>query len=204
MGSVKTYISGVMVGTLLLATGVASAAQDGAALDLIRRECSTCHGARGTSVSPTFPNLAGQSAAYLEAQLKAFRDRSRADPHAQAFMWGMAAQLTDSMISDIAAYFASQPPAKGTPAGRDEVAAGKAIYEDGIGAQRVPACKSCHGPKAEGNGPFPRLAGQHRDYLEKQLEAFAVNLRANPIMHENSKSLTALQISQVAAFLSEE
>ena len=202
MGSVKTYASGVMVATLLLATGATCAAQNGVALDLIRRECSTCHGARGISVSPTFPNLAGQSAAYLEAQLKAFRDRSRADPHAQAFMWGMAAQLTDSTISDIAAYFASQPPSKGASAGPDEVAAGKTIYEDGIAAQHVPPCKSCHGPKAEGNGPFPRLAGQHREYLEKQLEAFAVNLRANPIMHENSKSLTALHISQVAAFLS--
>ncbi len=202
MGTVKTYVSGVMVGTLLLATGAAFAAQGGAALDLIRRECSTCHGARGISVSPTFPHLAGQVAAYLEAQLKAFRDRSRADPHAQAFMWGMAAQLTDSAISEIAAYFASQPPPKGTPAGPDEVDAGKRIYEDGIGAQNIPPCKSCHGPKAEGNGPFPRLAGQHREYIEKQLEAFAVNLRANPIMHENSKSLTALQISQVAAFVS--
>ncbi len=198
----KTNVSGVMVATLLLATGAVSAAQNGAALDLIRRECSTCHGERGISVSPTFPNLAGQSAAYLEAQLKAFRDRSRADPHAQAFMWGMAAQLTDSMISDIAAYFASQPPPKRTSAGPAEVAAGNTIYEDGIAAQHVPACKSCHGPKAEGIGPFPRLAGQHREYLEKQLEAFAVNLRANPIMHENSKNLTALQISQVAAFLS--
>ncbi len=202
MGSVKTYALGVMVVTLLLATGVTFAAQNDATLDLIRRECSACHGARGISVSPTFPNLAAQSAAYLEAQLKAFRDRSRADPHAQAFMWGMAAQLTDSTISGIAAYFASQPPSKGTAADPAEVAAGKTIYEDGIAAQQIPPCKSCHGPKAEGIGPFPRLAGQHRDYVEKQLEAFAVNLRANPIMHENSKNLTALQISQVAAFLS--
>ncbi len=198
----KPYVPAVMVAALLLAIGTASAAQDSAALDLIRRECSACHGARGISVSPTFPHLAGQVAAYLEAQLKAFRDRSRADPHAQAFMWGMAAQLTDSMIGDIAAYFASQPPPKGAPGGPAEVAAGKTIYANGIAAQHVPACQSCHGPTGGGNGPFPRLAGQHREYLERQLEAFAVNLRANPIMHENSKNLTALQISQVAAFLS--
>ena len=56
--------------------------------------------------------------------------------------------------------------------------------------------------QAEGAGTFPRLAGQHRSYLEKQLEVFATNLRANPTMHENAKNLTALQISQVAAFLS--
>jgi cytochrome c553 len=114
----------------------------------------------------------------------------------------MAAQLTDDTIKHIADYFASQPPASGTRADPAEIAAGRKIYEEGLPAQNVPACQSCHGNKAQGNGPFPRLAGQHRGYLEKQLEAFAANLRANPIMHENSKNLTALQISQVAGFLS--
>jgi cytochrome c553 len=181
---------------------IVQAQDNSAAINLIRKECSTCHGLRGISVSPTFPNLAGQQAPYLEAQLKAFRDRSRADPHAQAFMWGMAAQLTDDTIKNIADYFAAQPPAAGTRADPAEVAAGRKIYEEGLPARNVPACQSCHGNKAQGNGPFPRLAGQHRSYLEKQLEAFAANLRANPIMHENSKNLTALQISQVAGFLS--
>lgn len=189
---------------VVLTTGLAQAADNTAALDLIRRECSSCHGPRGISVSPAFPNLAGQQAPYLEAQLKAFRDRSRADPHAQAFMWGMAAQLTNETIKEIANYFASQRPAPGTRSDPVEVAAGKKIYEEGIPAQNVPPCQSCHMNKAQGNGPFPRLAGQHRSYLEKQLEAFAANLRANPIMHENSKNLTALQISQVAGFLSSE
>ncbi len=198
----NTKVVYAAVAVLALTAGFAQADDKSAAIDLIRRECSACHGAHGISVSPTFPKLAAQQAPYLEAQLKAFRDRSRADPHAQAFMWGMAAQLTDSIIAEIAAYFASQPPPKGAPAGAAEVAAGRTIYEEGIEARHVPACKACHGPKAEGNGPFPRLAGQHRDYLEKQLEAFAANLRANPVMHENSKNLTALHISQVAAFLS--
>lgn len=185
-----------------LMSGFAHAQDNSAAINLIRKECSTCHGARGISVSPTFPNLAGQQAPYLEAQLKAFRDRSRADPHAQAFMWGMAAQLTDDTIKGIAEYLAAQPPASGTRAGPAETAAGKKIYEEGIPTQNVAACQSCHGNQAQGNGPFPRLAGQHRSYLERQLGAFAANLRANPIMHENSKNLSALQISQVAGFLS--
>jgi len=187
---------------VVLTSGFSQAQDNSAAVNLIRKECSTCHGARGISVSPTFPNLAGQQAPYLEAQLKAFRDRSRADPHAQAFMWGMAAQLTDDTIKDIANYFAAQPPAPGRRADPAEIAAGKKIYEEGIPAQNVAACQGCHGDRAQGNGPFPRLAGQHRGYLERQLEAFAANLRANPIMHENSKNLSALQISQVAGFLS--
>ena len=191
------------VAVVALTTGlVPAAAQTSGALDLIRRECSTCHGARGISIAPTFPNLAGQPAPYIEVQLKAFRDRSRADPHAQAFMWGMAAQLTDGMITEMAAYFAAQPPAAGKAADPAEVAAGKKIYEEGIEAQHVPACQSCHQKNAAGNAVFPRLAGQHRSYLEKQLEVFATGARANEIMHENAKNLTALQISQLAAFLS--
>ena len=198
----KVHVICLTVVVVALTTASGQAAQESAAVDLIRRECSTCHGARGISVSPMFPNLAGQQAAYLEVQLKAFRDRSRADPHAQAFMWGMAAQLTDGTIADIAAYFAAQPPPKGTPADAAEIAAGKKIFEDGIGAQQVQPCQACHTPNAGGNGVFPRLAGQHRSYLEKQLEVFATGLRANAIMHETAKNLTALQISQVAAFLS--
>ncbi|MGE5202101.1 MAG: c-type cytochrome, partial [Acidobacteriota bacterium] len=106
----KVHLICLTVVVVALTAASGQAAQESAAVDLIRRECSTCHGAQGISVSPMFPNLAGQQAAYLEVQLKAFRDRSRADPHAQAFMWGMAAQLTDGTIADIAAYFAAQPP----------------------------------------------------------------------------------------------
>lgn len=186
---------------LLLAVGTAEAADNGA-LDLVKRECSTCHGTQGVSTSPTFPHLAGQTPQYLEAQLKAFRDRSRADPHAQAFMWGMAAQLNDAAIKTIAEYFSKQSPAPGVSADPTEVAAGRKIFEEGIDKQDVPACMSCHGDKAQGNEVFPRLAGQRRSYLERQLEAFSANLRENEIMHQNSQHLTALQISQLAAFLS--
>ncbi len=199
----NAYASVLALACLLLTGAVAEAAEgDGAALNLVRRECSTCHGAQGISTSPTFPNLAAQTAPYLEAQLKAFRDHSRADPHAQAFMWGMAAQLNDAAIKTIAVYFSKQPPARGEPADPAEVAAGRKIFEAGIDKQEVPACMSCHGDKAQGNEVFPRLAGQRRSYLEKQLEAFASNLRENDIMHQNATRLTARQISDVAAFLS--
>jgi len=187
---------------LFVADASARAQDNSAALNLIRRECSTCHGPQGISVSPTFPNLAAQTPQYLDAQLKAFRDRSRADPHAQAFMWGMAAQLTDDTIKQMAEYFAKQPAPRGASADKAEVAAGEKIYKEGIEKQDVPACMTCHGDKAQGNELFPRLAGQRRNYLEKQLEAFSAQLRANEIMHENSKKLTARQISEIAAYLS--
>ena len=54
---------------------------------------------------------------------------------------------------------------------------------------------------AEGNDSFPRLAGQHQAYLERQLAAFVSMARANEIMHENSKNMTDVQIRQIAAYL---
>lgn len=163
--------------------------------------CSSCHGHDGKGVAPTFPRLAGQQPEYLAAQLKSFRDKSRADPHAETYMWGMAAKLSDETIDGLAASYAAKPPAAGTPGDPPEMAAGEKIYVEGIPTQDVPACGACHAEKAEGGGVIPRLAGQHRGYLERQLTAFASNARANEIMHENSKNLTPAQISQVASFL---
>jgi cytochrome c553 len=81
------------------------------------------------------------------------------------------------------------------------MAAGAKIYAGGIEARDVPACVACHGDKAEGSGTIPRLAGQQRGYIERQLAAFASNARANEIMHGNSKNLTPVEIAQVAAFV---
>jgi len=52
-------------------------------------------------------------------------------------------------------------------------------------SESVPACMACHGENAGGNGPIPRLAGQHQAYVARQLEAFASMVRTNEIMHEN-------------------
>jgi cytochrome c553 len=163
--------------------------------------CESCHGPGGRSISPTFPRLAGQQKDYIVAQLTAFRDKTRADPHAKTYMWGMAARLSDPTIDAIAAYYASQTPVAGEPSASPETAAGEKIFTEGIPSASLPACMSCHGEKAEGNGPVPRLAGQHQAYLARQLEAFAAMARANEIMHEMSKSLTPEQISEVTAYL---
>jgi cytochrome c553 len=163
--------------------------------------CSSCHGFGGRSISPTFPRLAGQQKDYIVAQLTAFRDKTRADPHAQTYMWGMAAHLSDPLIEAVAAYYSSQPPVTGTAATSPQIAAGAKIYAEGIPSQSVPACMGCHGDKAGGVGPIPRLAGQHPAYLARQLQAFASNARANEIMHENSKNLTPEQIGELTSFL---
>ena len=72
--------------------------------------CSACHGANGVSVSDTIPNLAGQKARYLELQLAALKDGSRKNP----VMNAMAAQLSGEDITNVAAYFATQPGSSAT------------------------------------------------------------------------------------------
>ena len=71
--------------------------------------CAACHGANGVSVSDSIPNLAGQRGAYLEAQLKAWKDGSRKN----ALMNAIGAQLGGDEIANLAAYFASLPPSAG-------------------------------------------------------------------------------------------
>jgi cytochrome c553 len=166
--------------------------------------CASCHGPRGDSISPGFPKIGGQRAEYLEAQLKAFRDRTRADPMAQAYMWGMSSQLGDDMIKKLAAFYSGQKPPQGKPGDPKLVQAGKAIYEVGIPAANVQACATCHGKNAEGNVTFPRLAGQHAEYLVKQLVLFKDSVRQGSnalIMHNISTGITFDQMQAVATFL---
>jgi cytochrome c553 len=163
--------------------------------------CSSCHGFDGKSVSPTFPRLAGQQKVYLVTQLKAFRDHTRADPHAHTYMWGMAAGLDDQTIEGVAAYYSSRTPVAGEPHDAADMAAGRIIFEQGNEVTGVPACAGCHGDHAQGMDAFPRLAGQHASYLAGQLQAFASNARANEMMHENSKNLTPAEIREVTAYL---
>ncbi len=172
--------------------------------DLVQTLCSNCHGKDGRSVSPTFPNLAGQKEEYIEAQIKAFRDRTRSDPHAQAYMWGMASnpKLTDGVIEEVAKYFSKQKPAAGTPS--DDAGLlkkGEALFAHGDSARNIPECAACHGDNAEGKDTMPRLAGQHKEYLAKQLEAFKTNLRENPLMHENASNLTEDDIDALSTYL---
>ena len=65
--------------------------------------CGACHGVNGVSVSETIPNLAGQRAGYIEAQLKALKDGTRKNP----IMSAIATQLTPADMANVAAYFAS-------------------------------------------------------------------------------------------------
>lgn len=66
--------------------------------------CAGCHGASGVSTTPTFPKLAGQLPDYLYHSLQAYKSGKRKNP----IMAGMAQNLTDADMADLAAYFSQQ------------------------------------------------------------------------------------------------
>ena len=99
----KLFVAAVMacMSSGLMAAGDAAAGKGKAAT------CSGCHGLNGKAMVPTYPNLAGQNAAYLEGALKAYKTQERKGYQA-AIMYGMAAMLSDQDIADISAFYASQ------------------------------------------------------------------------------------------------
>ena len=99
--SAATLVAGVLV-CAAVALGVGSKA-DGEAKAVV---CAACHGPKGISVNPLWPSLAGQQEAYLEKQIKAFRDGERNEATMQPFV----ANLTDQDAADLAAYYASLSP----------------------------------------------------------------------------------------------
>ena len=140
---------------------------------LAMQVCSNCHGMDGNSINPNFPKLAGQQEDYLVAQLTYFRSKNRSDPEGSEYMWGIARKLTDEQIKGLATYFSQQKDAPNVAGDPALVAKGKALFENGDPKEEVAACAACHGASGMGNGTFPRLAGQHKDYMIKQLHVLS-------------------------------
>jgi cytochrome c553 len=170
---------------------------------LVSAACSKCHGVTGVSISPLFPILAAQLPGYIEAELKLFRIRGRSDPRARAFMWGISRGLTDEQIKGVAQYFSSQPPVKGDGPGNPALAGkGKSMYENGAPERDIEACTVCHGHSGEGINTQPRLAGQHRDYVEVEMLQYRSGLRENKVMQHVTQKMTDDEIAAVVDYVS--
>jgi cytochrome c553 len=89
------------VAAALLAGG--AAAQDLTAGRSKAQACAVCHGQLGISVTPDAPNLAGQPALYVAAQLRAYRSGARR----HEVMAVMAKPLSDDDIAALAGWFSS-------------------------------------------------------------------------------------------------
>ena len=171
---------------------------------LAQQVCSNCHGIDGNSVSPNFPNLAAQQKTYLVSQLEGFRNPGRSDPAGFEYMWGLSHHLTDKQIGELADYFAAQKLVSPGAGKQLEAAKGKQIFEEGLAAQSIPPCKSCHGEQGQGTqGVAPRIAHQHADYIVKQLDVFQrTNQRpAGPAMKVVAHGLTKQNMEDVAQYL---
>jgi cytochrome c553 len=169
--------------------------------------CAACHGPDGNSVLPENPVLAGQHAAYTLKQLEDFKARDGKPPaRANAVMAGMVANLTAEDMRSLAAYFAAQAPKPRAARDAELARRGQDIYRGGIFAKRVAACSACHGPAGAGvPTQFPRLAGQHAQYVAAQLRAFRSGERANDpsgMMRSIAERLTDKEIAAVAEYVS--
>lgn len=113
----KQAIIGVSVALAFAAPAHAQHADVAAGKARVEEVCAACHGANGVSVSDTIPNLAAQRPAYIESQLRAFREGARKAPNPTSQIATMAAianQLSQADIVNVAAYFGSLPgPASG-------------------------------------------------------------------------------------------
>lgn len=202
----SAVIVGLAVGCANLPRSRDTANPDVPGETLALQVCSNCHGPTGNSVSPNFPNLAQQQDAYIVAQLNQFRRHSRVDPAGFEYMWGLSHNLSDKQIQELAAHFAGQSldrlPAPANVAA-DRLAAGKAIFTAGIADSGIPPCASCHGANGMGAASFPRIAGQHADYLVKQLGVFQrTDQRPDgAIMKTVAHKLTQQNIEDVSAYL---
>jgi len=176
-----------------------SAAQRAAAL--ATGQCASCHQARAADNPPLVPTLQGQQKAYLAWQMRAYRLGFRDDPQAHDRMWNAAGKLDDPLIDALATYYAAQPPPRPTPAAASLAAKGQSLYENGVPSRNVAGCAGCHGAKAEGNGVFPRLAGQRADYVVRQLSLIQRYLRNVGIMHSTVEVLSDDDFAALAAYL---
>ena len=185
----------------LMAASAAFGADGGSKLD--RQLCSVCHGPGGTTSSELFPHLAGEPAPYFIAQMKAFRDKSRADENARRFMWGISSRLSDEDIQQLAAYYEAQPAVHdGKISDQAKYDSGKNIFLNGHAEKGVPPCMACHGEKGDGKESTPRLGGQNEAYLVRQLKVFYGNERpAATAMHEIVKGLSESDIAAIAQYL---
>jgi cytochrome c553 len=176
-----------------LSTAPVALAQDVEAGRKKAEVCVACHGPNGNSTVPQFPILAGQTARYLYLQLKDFKEGRRSEPQMQPFVQDLS---RDDMFN-LAAFFAAQKPRpadfKPDPA---KVARGRAKAEETL-------CTMCHLGGFKGQNEIPRVAGQHHDYVVKQLQDFKHGRRTNDAgnMASVSKTLSDQDIDDLAHFL---
>jgi cytochrome c553 len=155
--------------------------------------CITCHGPEGNSASGEYPILAGQTARYLYLELKDFKEGRRSNGLMAPFL----AKLSREDMLDLADYFAAQKPKPLAfrPDAR-RVARGKKKADETL-------CTMCHLGGLSGQNEIPRVAGQHPEYVIKQLRAFKARTRTNDAgsMTSVAQTLSEQDIEDLAHYI---
>jgi cytochrome c553 len=195
-----------LVTAATLATVAVSAAAQGVAGDAKAGKnkaemCIGCHGIPGYQNSfpevHKVPKISGQSDKYIIASLTAYKKGDRRHPT----MRGIAGALTEQDMADLAAFYAGQVSKAAPEAPRAASVAAAALIEKG-------ACASCHGANFSKpiDPSYPKLAGQHADYLYVALKAYTVEDNAvigrnNAIMSGIAKQYSRAEMREIAKYL---
>ena len=161
--------------------------------------CAGCHGADGNSVATTFPKLAGQQKVYLLRELKDYKSGKRVSE----IMAPLVADLSEADLAELADYYAKQTPAPGVAGDPALLALGKELYLKGNSKTDVPSCESCHEENGGGSGKFPRVAGQHVDYMLDQFRLYAAGKRTNGarVMQTVAERMSEQETRAVAEYM---
>ena len=197
-----------LLSSLLLATCAASVtaneSQPASKADVAKGEaisngvCVACHTSDGSRGSPANPILQGQHPEYLAKQLSEFKTGKRVN----AIMKGFAATLSEQDMKNVAAYYAGKKAKSGFAKNKDLATLGEKIYRGGIADRNIPACSGCHSPSGAGMpAQYPRLAGQHGDYIQAQLTAYRGGVRNNIQMTGVAAKLNDREIQAVSDYI---
>jgi cytochrome c553 len=166
----------------------------------VQEVCVSCHGETGLSSSPDFPHLAGQSGAAIYKQLYDYRTGSRVHPR----MTDVAKALDETIIADVAAYYAGQPQRDPNPVTLAESPPSIVqLVELGDPRRNIPPCASCHRAGAGGPIETPVLAEQRDEYIVQQLKLYASGERRNDVyarMRSIAAKLTPAEIQGLARY----
>jgi cytochrome c553 len=192
------WVVGAALAALLGAPAHADDAEK--AKNIVATVCSACHGADGNSAVPNFPKLAGFDPEYVVHELKQFKSGARKSD----VMGPVVANVDPGDFKALGDYFGAQKRSPGKVQDAKAAEAGRKLYDEGDEQKGIPACGGCHGRDGAGSKRFPRLAGQHREYLVDQMNNFKAGKRDYPAarpMREVAKLMSADDIRASAEYL---
>ena len=167
----------------------------------VTQVCAACHAVDGNSAAPANPRLAGLNYEYINKQLINFKSGERKSP----VMSGIVANLTPQDMQNLAAYYSAQQPKDAKAKDLNLALLGQKVYRGGVQGSGVPACAACHGAQGQGiPAQFPRLAGQHTDYIYAELNKFRTGERANDgakMMRTIAAKMTDADMRAVATYI---